>query len=67
MGSAASLRPTLRPWTQTLTYAIELAVGLGCIVPAIPALRQRRSRWIGIVLLVAGVAAIGHAAYRLLS
>jgi hypothetical protein len=52
---------------RTLTYAIELAVGLGCVVAAVPALRTRPLRWLGVVLLVAGAAAIAHAAFRLLA
>ena len=58
--------PTL-PVDGTLTYAIELAVGLGCVAAAVPVLRTRRLRWLAIVLLVAGGAAIAHAAFRLLS
>jgi hypothetical protein len=48
-----------------VTYAIELAVGLGCCAAAVPALRRHRGRWLGVVLLVAGAAAIAHAASRL--
>ena len=50
-----------------VTYGVELAVGLGCVVIAVPALGRRRVRWLGAVLLVAGVAAIVHAAVRILS
>ena len=49
---------------RTLTYAIELAVGLGCVA-AVPALRAG-SVWLGIVLLAAGGAAIAPATFRLL-
>jgi hypothetical protein len=52
---------------MTLTYAIELAVGLGCVVAAVASLRVRRLRWLGVVLLVAGAAAIAHAAIQLLT
>jgi hypothetical protein len=52
---------------ETLTYGIELAVGLGCVAAAVPALRTRRLRWLGVALLVAGGAATAHAAFRLLS
>jgi hypothetical protein len=55
------------PVDRTLTYAIELAVGLGCVAAAVPALRTRRLRWLGVVLLVAGGAAIAHATYRLVA
>lgn len=50
---------------ETMTHAIELAVGLGCVIAAVPALGRRPLRWLGVVLLVAGVAAIVHAASRL--
>ena len=72
-GSVAWVRaPHLRhpyppPMDGTLTYAIELAVGLGCVAVAVPVLRTRQLRWLAIVLLVAGGAAIAHAALRLLS
>jgi hypothetical protein len=52
---------------RTLSYAIELAVGLGCVAAAVAALRTRRLRWLGVVLLIAGAAAIAHAVLRLLS
>jgi hypothetical protein len=51
--------------SQTVTYAIELAVGLGCVIAALPALRRRRLRWLGVVLITAGVAAATHAGVRL--
>jgi hypothetical protein len=54
------------PVDRTLTYAIELAVGIGCVVAAVLASRTRRLRWLVIVLFVAGAAAIAHAALRLL-
>jgi hypothetical protein len=53
--------------TQALTYGIELAVGIGCLVAAVPALGRRRKRWLGALPLVAGIAAIVHATVRLLS
>jgi hypothetical protein len=67
MGSRSELRRlrTLPRVSRTVTYAIELAVGLGCCAAAVPALRQRQVRWLGVVLLVAGAAAIAHAASRL--
>jgi hypothetical protein len=55
------------PVDRTLTYTIELAVGLGCVAAAAPALRTRRLRWLGVVLLAAGGAAIAHATIRLVS
>ena len=69
MGSGAAPAPLPSPFVDgTLTYAIELAVGLGMrVAAAVPVLRTRRLRWLAIVLLVAGGAAIAHAAFRLLS
>jgi len=51
--------------SQTVTDVIELAVGLGCVIAAVPALRPPRSRWLGVVLVAAGAAAAVHAAARL--
>lgn len=48
------------------TYAIELLVGLGCLVAAIPILRTRRRMWPAAVLILAGAAATLHASVRLL-
>jgi len=69
MGSCVSggARPTLFIVNGAVTHAVEFAVGLGCVVIAVPKLARRRLRWLGAVLLVAGVAAIVHAAVRLLS
>ena len=53
--------------SPSLTYWIELGVGLGCVVAGVPAVRTRRLWWLGVLLLVAGAAAIAHAAFRLLS
>jgi hypothetical protein len=52
---------------ETLTYLIELAVGLGCIVAAAPTMRSPGRRWIGAILLVAGAAAVTHAVARLIA
>ena len=46
---------------ETVTWVIELLVGLACLVLGMSALRTARYRLIGVVLLVAGVAAAGHA------
>ena len=51
---------------ETATWVIELAVGLACVVVASIALRNPRLRAVGIVLLIAGIAAVGHASARLL-
>ena len=48
------------------TFAIELLVGLGCLAGSVPAVRSRRMRWLGVVLLVAGAAATLHALVRLI-
>ena len=50
---------------ETLTYVIELAVGLGCVVAAVATARSRRLRWFALVLAVAGATAIVHAIARL--
>ena len=52
--------------TRVLTYVVELLVGLGCIVAGAATLRGTRTRWVGVVLFVAGVAAIVHALIELL-
>lgn len=51
---------------ETATWLIELGVGLACLVVAILALRNPRLRLAGVVLLVAGVAAAGHATTQLI-
>ena len=43
--------------SQTVTNAIELAVGLGCLIAAFGA---RRERWLAAGLLVAGLAAVAR-------
>ena len=43
-----------------MTYAIEVAVGLGCVASALGLRRQRRLGWLAILLAVAGMAAIAH-------
>lgn len=48
------------------TYVVELLVGLGCLVAGAATLRGTRARWAGVVLGVAGVAAIVHALVELL-
>ena len=50
---------------QTLTYVTELLVGLGCLVAAVATARGPRLRWLALVLVVAGVAAIVHAVVEL--
>lgn len=52
---------------QTLTYLIELAVGFGCVVVAVPTMRSPGRRWLAAVLAVAGLTAIVHAVNRLVA
>ena len=49
----------------TITYAIELAVGLGCLAGVPAAWRGGRTRWLAGILLVAGLAAVLHAVLAL--
>ena len=46
-----------------LTYGVELAVGLGCLLGAAAA--PRRPPWPRLVLVVAGGVAVAHALVRL--
>ena len=50
---------------ETLTWAIELGVGIACLAVAALALRHPRLRPGGAVLLVAGAAAAAHAVVQL--
>ena len=52
---------------ETVTWAVELGVGIACLAVAALALPHRRLRLVGAVLLVAGAAAAGHAAIQLVS
>jgi hypothetical protein len=45
---------------ETLTWVIELGVGVACLVIGIAAFRTGRLRIVGVVLVVAGVAAAAH-------
>jgi hypothetical protein len=47
-----------------LTYAVELAVGLGCLLGM--AVAPRRPPWPRLVLAVAGAVAVAHALVRLI-
>ena len=51
--------------TETVTYAVEIAVGLGCLAGVPWAWRSGRFRWLAWVLLVAGLAAVIHGAEAL--
>jgi len=48
-----------------LTWLIELGVGLACVVVGGLAVRNPRMRLVGVVLVVAGLAAATHAVVRL--
>ena len=50
---------------ETAIWVIELLVGLACLVLGMSALRTVRYRPIGVVLLLAGAAAAGHALIQL--
>lgn len=50
---------------ETGTWVIELGVGLACLVVAGLALRNPRLRVIGVLLLIAGIAATAHATIQL--
>jgi hypothetical protein len=52
--------------SDALTYGIEAAVGVCCLVAAAGAWRRASLRWLGVVFAIAGLAALLHAASRLL-
>jgi hypothetical protein len=52
--------------SDALTYGIEAAVGVCCLVAAARAWPRESLRWLGVVFAVAGLAALLHAASRLL-
>ena len=52
---------------DTVTWAIELGVGLACLVVGWVAIRGDRLRIVGVVLIVAGLAAGGHALVQLVT
>lgn len=51
---------------RTATWIIELGVGLACLAIGVQALGARRMRVVGVLLLVAGIAATGHAVVQIL-
>lgn len=62
--------PPATPWyngsvSDALTYGIEAAVGACCILAAVGAWRRSSLRWLAVVLAAAGLAALLHAASRL--
>jgi len=50
---------------ETAIWVIELGVGLACLVLGLSARRTPRYWLVGIVLLIAGAAAAGHALIQL--
>ena len=50
---------------RVLTYAVEIAVGLACLLAVRGA--GRRSTWLGWLLALAGLAAVGHGAFALVT
>lgn len=50
---------------DALTYAIELAVGLGCLGAAAGLWRHPSLRILAVLFAIGGVAAAGHAAWAL--
>lgn len=53
--------------SETITNVVELAVGLGCLAAAAGSGRRPQLRWVAALLLVAGLAAVVHAAVALAS
>ena len=51
--------------TKTLTYAIEIAVGAACLL-AVPG-SWRRMPWLSALLVLAGLAAVIHGAFALVT
>ena len=58
-------RDTTGVVAETLTYAIEIAVGAACLLAAPGA--WRRARPFGALLVAAGLAAVLHGAFALVS
>ncbi len=53
--------------SDAVTYTIELAVGLGCLVAAVGLWRRGSLRSLAALFFVGGAAAIGHALWALAS
>jgi hypothetical protein len=52
---------------RTVTWLIELGVGLACLAIGVTALRSERLRFVGAVVTLAGLAAAVHAGIQLAS
>jgi hypothetical protein len=50
---------------DSLTSAIELAVGAACLGAAVAAWRRQKLRRFGALFAIGGVAAVGHAIWAL--
>lgn len=53
------------PGVEAVTWTIELGVGLACLVVGAAALRGARRPFIGAMLVIAGITALGHAVVQL--
>jgi hypothetical protein len=51
---------------DTVTGAIEAAVGAACLAIAWVALRRAGMRWFGFIVALAGLGALGHAGWSLM-
>jgi hypothetical protein len=51
--------------SDVVTYGIEAAIGVGCLVAAYGLRRRPGLRWVAVLLTIAGVAAVVHAAISL--
>jgi hypothetical protein len=52
--------------TNGLSNAVELAVGVACLVAGAGLLRRRSGRWAALLLFIAGLAATAHAVAAIL-
>ena len=50
---------------ETATWLVELGVGIACLVIGVMTLSGSRLRVVGVLLVIAGLAAVGHATVRL--
>jgi hypothetical protein len=52
---------------ETAIWGIELGVGVACLAIAVLAVRNHRLRVAGVVLSIAGLAAVAHAVFQLVT
>lgn len=50
---------------ETVTWLVELGVGIVCLAVGVVTLRRARMRMVGALLVIAGLAAAGHATMQL--